>query len=438
MLDLSSEPASPSFAGAVLAPRAEPLVREQSWASLRQPAALFALLSIVFGTVVILITPPMRGPDEAAHFLRVYGFVQGALVATETDAEGRKGLFLPPRLYRDFDLFESNRYRIWDRGFSYRDVFSEYARRRGQPAASGDDPPVFVIFNGSEGYSPFSYLPYLPAAAAARVLGLDFLVTIYLMRFMGLVAMTAIAAYAIAIVPRLGWGFFCIAMLPAALYGRCMISADGGALSYTMAVAALCLRGVVSPNRGTTWEHGAWMTLCILSKPPQLAFAVLELLWRPLRQLPRDASALAWIILPGVALTVAWTAATSGDVASWRLTGGTGLPPEQFEAAWKLGFMLEHPLHFPAVMATTIVNHVPDLWRQLIGMLGWLDTRLVAWAYPTLSVLLVVVLIVWFVPADTMVAVVALVGVTLRLSGPLVPVTFSTSEWMSSPSTTPP
>src|SRR5262249_29248165 len=36
----------------------------------------------------------------------------------------------------------------------------------------------------------------------------------------------------------------------------------------------------------------------------------------------------------------------------------------------------------------TLHRHGFDFWRQLFGELGWLDTRLQGWVYPTLSALL--------------------------------------------------
>src|SRR3546814_12698139 len=94
----------------------------------------------------------------------------------------------------------------------------------------------------------------------------------YLMRLAGLAAMTAVMAYAVAATPTLKWAFLFIAMLPTALYGRSVISADGGTLAYTMVVTALCLKAAVRPvDGGRVGERAVWMTLSILSKPPQLA-----------------------------------------------------------------------------------------------------------------------------------------------------------------------
>jgi hypothetical protein len=42
-----------------------------------QPGTVFILLSLVFGTLIVFATPPLRGPDEIAHFLRICSYVRG-------------------------------------------------------------------------------------------------------------------------------------------------------------------------------------------------------------------------------------------------------------------------------------------------------------------------------------------------------------------------
>jgi hypothetical protein len=41
------------------------------WAS--RPLRAFVLSSLLFGCLMIGAAPPLRGPDERAHFLRAYG-----------------------------------------------------------------------------------------------------------------------------------------------------------------------------------------------------------------------------------------------------------------------------------------------------------------------------------------------------------------------------
>jgi uncharacterized membrane protein len=130
------------------------------------------------------------------------------------------------------------------------------------------------------------------------------------------------------------------------------------------------------------------MTLCALTKPSQVVFAALEGMTRPLGLLRRHWAGVALVMLPGPALAALWVLAVGGEMAAWRLYEGAAVPAE-FQPAWKLKFLLTHPLHFPAVLLTSL-DYSGELWRQLVGVLGWLDTRLHALFYPLLTGLLVV------------------------------------------------
>src|SRR5260370_2032217 len=43
------------------------------------PPIAFALLSLFFGSAIIIVNPPLRGPDEISHFLRLYSSARGDL-----------------------------------------------------------------------------------------------------------------------------------------------------------------------------------------------------------------------------------------------------------------------------------------------------------------------------------------------------------------------
>ncbi len=355
------------------------------------PAAVFAFLSVLLGALLIFATPPLRGPDEHAHFLRATGIAQGDIIPSQADAHGRKGVVLPIRWQRDYGYFEAVRLSGRPQGLGYSKVFADYwSGRVNRAAIDPDQQPVFAFYEGSEGYSPAAYLPHVAAALIAQLAGLDFLTTFYLMRLAGLIAMTAALAYAIMIVPRLRWAFVAIAMLPAALYGRSVINADGAALTFAMVAAALCLHGLYSGSPPRTGQHALWLTLCALSKPPNVAFVLLELMRWPSREVLQCWRLLALIIGPALIGAIGWTLLSSGDVAAWRLAALTGVDAQHFDPVWKLGFMLDHPLHFArAVVGTFEQKDLPELWRQLIGVLGLFDTVLRSWAYPVISLLLI-------------------------------------------------
>ena len=289
--------------------------RSGSW-----PVIVFALLSLAFGSAIVLANPPLRGPDEISHFLRIYSFTRGELLPA-AEIDGRKGVFVERALYDRLYFFKNSgewfatflqqRKGEWfartrEEGVRYGRIMAEY---RDTTRASGDEAaqaPVFAPFAGTEGYSPVAYAPYIIAAAVGRLLGLDLPELLFLMRFVGLVVFTAVTAYAIAVAPALKWAFVLIAMLPVSLYNRVVLSADGAALSYALVITALCFRAAWNPSAGRVWERSLWMTLCVLAKQPQIVFVLLELMAGRLRELPRRWSSLAIVVLPGVILSPLW------------------------------------------------------------------------------------------------------------------------------------
>src|SRR6202171_3606908 len=69
------------------------------------PAIVFALLSLFFGAAIIVVNPPLRGPDEISHFLRIYSYTRGQLLPI-TGMNGRKGIFVERVLYDRLYFFK--------------------------------------------------------------------------------------------------------------------------------------------------------------------------------------------------------------------------------------------------------------------------------------------------------------------------------------------
>jgi Predicted membrane protein (DUF2142) len=362
--------------------------RSGSW-----PAIVFALLSLSFGSAIIVVNPPLRGPDEISHFLRIYSYTRGELLPV-TEINGRKGIFVEPVLYERLHFFKDSgelfaRYR--DAGFRYGQVMAEGHNIIGARDDEAAQTPVFAPFAGTEGYSPVAYAPYILAAAIGRLLSLDLPELLFLMRFLGLVVFTAVTAYAIAVTPALPWAFVLIAMLPVSLYNRVVLSADGAALSYALVITALCFRAALNSSGGRVWERSLWMTLCVLAKQPQIVFVLLELMSGRLREFLGRWKSIAIVVVPGVILSPLWVIGVSADVAAWRVREGHDYPVEQFDPLWKLGYMWEHPFHFPLATWTALREWGAPLWPELIGILGWQDIVLRPWTYIVLTALLLLV-----------------------------------------------
>jgi len=361
------------------------------WSRLEsRPALAFILLSFVFGSAISAVVPPLRGPDEIAHFLRIYSYARGGLLPV-TEVDGRKGIFIEHELYTRLSFFKNAGERFGQnrqQGLRYGAIMQEYSRPAGT-LHEQEHAAKFMPFAGTEGYNPAAYATYVVAAAIGNLLGLDFPNLLLLMRFLGLITFTAVAAYAIKLTPTLKWAFVLIAMLPVSIYNRSVLSADGAALAYALVITALCFSAV--QRCGRIWERSLWMTLCALSKQPQIVFVALELMVCRMTELRRRWSSLALIVVPSFILSPLWVVAVSADIAVWRLAQAETHPREQFDPLWKLAYMWEHPLHFPLAAWTSVTVWGDRLWPELIGILGWQDVLLPPWTYFVLTAILLLV-----------------------------------------------
>jgi predicted membrane protein DUF2142 len=267
-----------------------------------RPAFVFVLLSFAFGLAISVVVPPLRGPDEIAHFLRIYSYTRGGLLPA-AEVDGRKGIFIDHELYIQLSFFKNAGERFArnrEQGLRYSEIMKEYPHPGGTLHEEGQA-TKFMPFAGTEGYNPVAYAPYVLAVAIGNLLGLDFPNMLLLMRFLGLTTFTAVAAYAIKLTPTLKWAFVLIAMLPVSIYNRSVLSADGAALTYALAITALCFSAV--QRYGRVWERSLWMTLCALSKQPQIVFVLLELMVCRMTDLRRRWSSLALVVVPGFILS---------------------------------------------------------------------------------------------------------------------------------------
>jgi predicted membrane protein DUF2142 len=217
-----------------------------------RPASIFVLLSLAFGSIIIFANPPLRGPDEIAHFLRIYSYARGELLpATEINA--RKGILVSPELYNQLYFFKTAGEvfaRSREEGMRYGQIMAEYSKLADAHGHETEPASMFTPFAGTEGYNPVAYIPYIVAAAIGRLLRLDLPDMLLLMRFFGLLAFTAVAACAIAVTPALKWAFVLIAMLPVSLYNRQAVAGahwDRGLAGYSTSALDLSCTHCAAP-----------------------------------------------------------------------------------------------------------------------------------------------------------------------------------------------
>ena len=118
-----------------------------------RPTTVFIVLSLVFGGLIISGTPPLRGPDEISHFVRIYSYARGEILPT-TEVDGRKGILVEPGLYSELQFFRTaGEVFAREGGLGYPPLVAGYRSPIGSTADEPDQAHIFAPFAGTEGYN---------------------------------------------------------------------------------------------------------------------------------------------------------------------------------------------------------------------------------------------------------------------------------------------
>ncbi len=339
----------------------------------------FPAMVIVLALGYTFATGPFRAPDEPNHFFRAYEISEGHLVAVRPGG-GFLGDKLPQSLEKVARIVA---------GFPSVPAIST------NPAAFAKAWRVdlkshrrtFLHFPGAAFHSPAMYLPAVAGISLGKMLHAKPLALFYLGRVFNALVGGSLIGLAINRTWRRAPFLVTIAFFPMCLFQVGNLTTD----SLTFGISFLWLAEVLQARSE------------VLSKPPRLRWILIALALSQLRfpypflglliffiplPLIGDSSAsrlrfrcifFAALILP----CLLWISVVKGLQVPMR-------PDVSVVAGSQLQFVLYHPLHFFQILAASLFEFGYEFWRQLIGVLGWLNLPLPTWILVGVSVCLVV------------------------------------------------
>ncbi len=171
------------------------------------PEYAFLGFSLVYGLVMLVITPPFMVPDEPAHFYRSYQVSEFNLFKTTDD--------FPKSLTDLGSICDRMQFSTHEKT-TRKEILSLGNIRTNPTVRTTKTTPDYI-------------LPYLPQAigiAAGRLMGLAPLWLFYFGRLLNLLASIALLFFAIRITPVFKWVFFLLAIMPMTLYQLASLSYD--------------------------------------------------------------------------------------------------------------------------------------------------------------------------------------------------------------------
>jgi uncharacterized membrane protein/Tfp pilus assembly protein PilF len=354
-------------------PRKAPAPRRWSTALARltslgrslRPEWVFLALALVFGIVLLLLTPPFEVPDEEAHFRRAFEISEGRIIALKQG--DFTGDYLPPAIQELFDRFKPIRVRP-DQKTSGREILDT----AGISLDAGDR--EFVPFSNSAIHSPLTYLPQSAAIFLTRRFTSSALLCLYAGRLLNLLAVTAMTFFAIRLTPVAKWGFVTLAITPMALALDASLSPDALTNSLAFMLIAQVLACTFGSDEPVSWRALVFLALTgVAIGLAKQAYFLLPLCYLliPVRKL--GGARRYWM---GLALIQGMTFLA---VAGWALVvrriyspadASFGMNPEE-----QIRGMAADPLGFARAIWETIL-HFQLYGEEYLGWLGLADLRL--------------------------------------------------------------
>lgn len=177
----------------------------------KSPVKVFVLLAVSFGLVIILLSPPLTGADEEAHFIRAWGISEGTFsLHNTTEVE-------IPKSYRQtigcFQTKTSQPGNIY--GYNYKAYGIDKNKAFGCALGlSLNQENTEIIPSTAAGYSPTAYIPQTLAILIGKLLNAPMVLMVYAVRIAVLIAYVAMIVLAIRLLPVRKWALVGVALLP--------------------------------------------------------------------------------------------------------------------------------------------------------------------------------------------------------------------------------
>lgn len=342
------------------------------------PDRTFLLCGLVFGVLLVFLTPPFQVPDEYNHFYRVYQISQGVLIPVKLD--NRVGGLLPaslPELGRTTS------------GIPFNPEVRMGQTRRSLAFSVRNNPAerVFVDFNNT---ALMSFVPYIHQAAAvwvARQLTDRTVSYLYVARLANLMVWLLLVWASIRLATGVEWLVVAVSLMPTTLHLAASMSYDAFTISAAILFVALLYHVAFRPAVHLRAVQGAAIAaaafMLAMSKFAYLPLLVI-LFFLPQRLFDSRWGKLKFIGLvcgPALVAWLGWTLTASGLYVSYDDYHPSYRPSAALvkgvEPEGQIGFMSSNPVAAGKTLLSGLADK--EVYETMIARTGWFDTVYPDW-----------------------------------------------------------
>lgn len=343
-----------------------------------KPEYFFLVISLAFGIIFLIITPPFQVPDEINHFYRSYQISEGTFVAERFDQ--RVGGEIPESCVTITKPFLKMRGQMHEKT-NFKTIWEQAST----PLNERDK--IFVDFPNTALYAPVSYAPQAFSIFILRKLNLPPLFIFYGARLFTLLFWVFFIFLSIQIIPIYKWLMVLLALLPMSIYTNMSLSADVITNLLSFLLIALIFKHTLSGKKFEKQDYWLFILLTVLVASAKLVYTPIIILFA-LIPVNKFKSTRSYFLEFGILLLIGFVTALfwSNYINQLYLTYSDYNPNfrdgidliKGADVHKQLNYILSHGLYIFKVFAHSIYRSFSMYYYSYIGTFGWLDTKLPA------------------------------------------------------------
>ena len=187
------------------------------------PEKIYLILALVFGLLLVFITPPLQVPDEQDHLNRAYQLAEFNIFQFEST--------VPVSLIKLFDKFEGMNFNTFNKT-SIDDILSQRNVELSPQERTTISARPFI----------FPYFPQALGIYFGKIINCSPVTLLYIGRIFNLLFSIVFIYFAIRTTPFFEWIFFLLGLMPMTLYLCASLSKDAIIISLSFLLIAQFLR----------------------------------------------------------------------------------------------------------------------------------------------------------------------------------------------------
>jgi len=350
------------------------------WFLMERPEYLVVIIGLLFGLLILSLTPPGQACDEPQHINNSYRLSVGVIVPAMKN--GVSGTYMPNSFQDTLQKVGVDQLKVAITGKEHP---TDLAASFDIPLKAGRTTFVESYLQ----YPPLCYVPQAVGMAIGHLFRGPPILLIYMGRLFNLLAVLILAFLTIRITPVLKWTFFLLFLMPMTLFQSSSCSADGMTIAFAFLAAAYFFRLAFDRQKEKIERGDIYGLLAIslalgLIKTPYflLVFGFFLIPWRKFGNWKKYLLTFAVMLLIVIIFAGAWQLLVVKHSAGWS--------GPQFVPGQSLKDMIRHPLSFMRMEYQRLgARHF--YLDEMVGYVGWWNISPPWWLMPAFLFTLIAV-----------------------------------------------